>query len=51
MEKGAHWAGGGEGVQVQGPGLGKGSGSVGEGVSKAGPRCFDNIIALLLKAQ
>ena len=51
MEKGARWAGGRGGRAGPGAGLGKGSGSVGEGVSKAGPGCFDNIIALLLKAQ
>lgn len=52
MEKGAKSGGGGEGLQAQGARPGEGVGGVGRGgVPKAGPRCFDNIIALLLRAQ
>lgn len=39
-------------VGLRGPGLGREGRVVGDEVFyKAGPRCFDNIIALLLRAQ
>lgn len=53
MEKGVSWGGRwGEGraCRPKGPGLRRVV-VWGRGVPKAGPRCFDNIIALLLKAQ
>lgn len=52
MEKGAAGQGGGENLQAQGAPPREEEMEVwGRGVSKVGPRCFDNIIALLLRAQ
>lgn len=51
MEKGVSWASGGGQQAQRACWAWRGEEGVGEGVPKAGSRCFDNIIALLLRAQ